>query len=437
MYCGYIVTIKELRKHNNADRLQCTEIFQNNVIVDLSYKVGQRCVFFPVDGQLSEEFANENNLVRKKDENGNNVGGYLDPNKCSISALRLRGEKSEGLLMPIETLSKYTDINQLKDGDQITVLNGVEICRKYIPKSNKKRNNGNINSKPKRKVKIRTTSPFFEEHIDTQQLVYNQRAFKEGDIIYITRKLHGTSGRTSNSLEITKKTRNPILKKVFHLKDREKKEYHLVTGTRRTVINSFDKDTGYYGTHDFRKPYHDFFKDKLPKGFEVFYEIVGWVDETTPIMSCCNNALVKDKEFSKKYGKETIFTYGCEPGTSDIYVYRMTMTNEDGVVIELPTEEVMYWCDKLGVKFVPVLEKFIYTTWEDLNERCDKYLDIPEPLANGRHVVEGVVVRIDNRDKFTAYKKKSFAFKVLEGIIKDTADAPDMEEAEELITEEN
>ena len=75
MYCGYIVTIKELRKHNNADRLQCTEIFQNNVIVDLSYKVGQRCVFFPVDGQLSEEFANENNLVRKKDENGNNVGG--------------------------------------------------------------------------------------------------------------------------------------------------------------------------------------------------------------------------------------------------------------------------------------------------------------------------------------------------------------------------
>ena len=35
MYCAYITTIKELRKHNNADRLQCATIFGNNVIVDL------------------------------------------------------------------------------------------------------------------------------------------------------------------------------------------------------------------------------------------------------------------------------------------------------------------------------------------------------------------------------------------------------------------
>lgn len=109
------------------------------------------------------------------------------------------------------------------------------------------------------------------------------------------------------------------------------------------------------------------------------------------------------------------------------------MTNEDGVSIELPTEETMLWCEKLGVKYVPLLDKFLYTTWEDLNQRCEPYLDIPESLANGRHVTEGVVVRIDNRTSFTAYKTKSFSFKVLEGIIKDNADVPDMEEAEELV----
>ena len=37
MYCAYITTIKELRKHSNADRLQCATIFGNNVIVDLTY----------------------------------------------------------------------------------------------------------------------------------------------------------------------------------------------------------------------------------------------------------------------------------------------------------------------------------------------------------------------------------------------------------------
>lgn len=129
MYCGYITTLKGLRKHSNADRLQCVEVFGQNVIVDLSYKDGQRVVFFPSDGQLSEEYANDNKLVRVKDENGNNVGGYMDPNKRNVTAIRLRGEKSEGLILPIDTLSKYTDINKLKDGDQITVLRGHEICK--------------------------------------------------------------------------------------------------------------------------------------------------------------------------------------------------------------------------------------------------------------------------------------------------------------------
>ena len=134
MVCGYITTIKELHKHSNADRLQCTTVFGNNVIVGLDCYVGQRVVFFPTDAQLGEEYAKENKLLREKDENGNNVGGYLDPDKRNIKAIRLRGEKSEGIVMPIESLSKYTDVNKLKDGDQITVLDGHEICCKYIPK---------------------------------------------------------------------------------------------------------------------------------------------------------------------------------------------------------------------------------------------------------------------------------------------------------------
>lgn len=434
MYCAYITILKELRKHSNADRLQCATVFGQNVIVDLSYKVGQRVIFFPTDGQLSEEFSNDNNLVRRKDENGNNVGGYLDPAKRNITALKLRGEKSEGLVLPIEVLSKYTDVSKLKDGEQITVLDGHEICKKYIPRSNQRSaNHGNSNGNRKHKpVKEVISYPFFDEHIDTSQLDYNLNAFKEGDIVYLTRKLHGTSQRTSNTIQTVTKKRNILLKKLFGLKDKKISAYHLVSGTRRTVLKKFDG--GYYGNDEFRKKYHDSFENKLPKGMEVFYEVVGYVNESTPIMGRCSNKLVKDKEFEKMYGEETVFSYGCEPGESDMYVYRMTMTNEDGVVIELPTEEVQLWCERLGCKFVPILDKFIFTTIEDLNERVNKWLDIPDEI-DSRHVCEGVVARIDNRTKFTAYKRKSFAFKVLEGIIKDASDAPDMEEAEELINE--
>ena len=174
MYCAYVTTLKGLRKHSNADRLQCVEVFGQNVIVDLSYKEGQKVIFFPSDGQLSVEYATENNLVRIKDEKGNNVGGYMDSEKRNVTAIRLRGEKSEGLVLPIETLSKYTNISKLKDGDQITVLDGHEICRKYIPKSKNRVRSNNGSSKKSHKDSKETVSyPFFEEHKDTAQLAYN------------------------------------------------------------------------------------------------------------------------------------------------------------------------------------------------------------------------------------------------------------------------
>lgn len=432
MYCGYITTINHLRKHSNADRLQCTTVFGNNVILDLSYQEGQRVVFFPTDGQLSAEFANENNLVRKKDENGNNIGGYLDPEKRNITALKLRGEKSEGLVLPIEVLSKYTNVDKLKDGDQITILNGHEICKKYIPNSKKRgghgSSSGNI-SRNKKEEKEKVSYPFFVEHIDTAQLAYNQKAFKEGDICYITLKMHGTSARTANTVQVTKKKAPKLLKALFGMKDKEIIEYQPVSGTRRTTLR--DYEGGWHGSDVFRKKYHDLFKDKLPKGMEVFYEIVGWVNESTTIMGKCSNKLVKDKEFSNQYGKETVFSYGCQTGQSDCYVYRMTMTNPDGYSVELPWEQVQAECERMGVKCVPTFERFLFTTWEDLMARVEKYYDGVDPVGK-THIREGVVVRIDNRSKFTAYKHKNFYFKVLEGIIKDTAEEPDMEEAEEL-----
>lgn len=434
-YCGYITTIKQLRKHSNADRLQCATIFGNNVIVDLSYTEGQRVIYFPVDGQLSEEFAYNNNLVRLKDENGNNVGGYLDPDKRNITALKLRGEKSDGLVLPIEVLNKYVDVKTLSDGDQISMLDGHEICKKYIPRSNRRKSGGDCSgnkNRNKKEEKEKISYPFFVEHIDTAQLAYNQNAFREGDTCYITLKMHGTSARTANAVEIVKKKRHYILKKVFKIKDKEIKRFAVVSGTRRTTLRNYEG--GYYGSNAFRQKYQDFFKDKLPKGVEVFYEIVGYTEGDQTIMGRCSNKLVKDKEFEKQYGKETVFSYGCEPGENDIYVYRMTMTNEDGFAVEIPWEQVQIECEKLGVKCVPTFEKFVFTTWEDLMERVEKYYDGADPVGK-THVREGVVVRIDNREKFTAYKHKNFSFKVLEGIIKDKADAPDMEEAEELVDE--
>ena len=485
MYCAYITTIKELRKHSNADRLQCATIFGNNVIVDLTYKEGQRVIYFPTDGQLSEEFANYNNLVRKKDDAGNNIGGYLDPDKRNITALKLRGEKSDGLVLPVEVLSKYTDVNTLKDGEQITMLNGHEICKKYIPRSNHRQggSTGAGNRTRKKKVPV---APLFSEHADTEQLAYNLSAFKPSDEIEITLKMHGTSQRTGY-LPVLKGYASPIPWVNFIMKhiDPNKKmgkltaklydaalgasnpiyDWGYVSGTRRTVLEDFEG--GYYGSNEFRETHSKFFEGKLMKGESVYYEVVGFTHTGTPIMASCNNKKLNDKEFVKQYGEETVFSYGCTPTgkvnadgdyvltdrlpQSDIYVYRMTMTNEDGYVVEYSPDFMRYRCEQMGAKCVPVFYKgYIpeYTILPDnvgspmaidagdyVKKMAEDFYDGTDPIGK-THIREGVVVRIINRPKFTAYKHKNFNFKVLEGIIKDTALAPDMEEAQELTVSE-
>ena len=77
MYKAYVTKITNVRKHPNADRLQLGECFGNTVCVNMDYSEGQVGVYFPTDGQLSLEFAAANNLLRKKDANGNNIGGYM------------------------------------------------------------------------------------------------------------------------------------------------------------------------------------------------------------------------------------------------------------------------------------------------------------------------------------------------------------------------
>ena len=469
-YFGYITTLKNMRAHPNADRMKLADCFGNTVCVGLDAVENEIIIYFPCDGQLSAEYCEYNNLVRKKDENGNNIGGYMDPDKRNVKAINLRGEKSDGLVMPLKSLL-YTnvDMDSLNVGDRIDVVNGHEICCKYIPRRNH-RNGGVSNGNKTRKKKV-VVAPLFTEHADTEQLAYNLGAFKSGDEIEITLKMHGTSQRTAY-LPVFKGYKKDFWGRVlnnvkpnskFAKKLLEKAESHAtpiydwgyVSGTRRTVLDNYDG--GYYGSNEFREKHSKFFEGKLWKGEEVYYEVVGFTHTGAPIMASCDNKKLNDKDFIKQYGKETVFSYGCDPTgwkgigitankvpVSDIYVYRMTMTNEDGDVVEYTPDFMRYRCEQMGVKTVPVMWKGTipdgqngeiimnnFTPGDYIKSIAERYYDGPDPIGK-THVREGVVVRILNRPKFCAYKHKNFAFKVLEGIVKEVAEAPDIEEAEDI-----
>ena len=428
-YCGFITKIKDLRKHINANRLQVGYCFGNSTIVGLDIEEGQLGLYLPTDGRLGLEFATENRLLRTKDAEGNHLYGYLEPNKLHVSTIRLRGEKSDGLYMSLTCLEKFTDISKLKEGDAITLLNGVLICEKYVPRGNRRGFGGK--SQPKDKTNT-TSYPSFKEHVDTAQLPYNMNAFKVGDLCQITLKMHGTSQRTANTIKETKRVLPYFLYKILQflkIELKPKKKYELVTGTRRAILK--DYNGGYYGDNSFRRKYHDYLEGKLQKGECIYYEILGYSHDNQLIMPECDNKKTKDKEFIKEFGEKTRFTYGCQEGQNDIYAYRMTMTNEDGFVVEYPDHLLKLRCEQMGIKVCPESDKFLFTTQEDLMERVNKFLDGADPIGK-THIKEGLVVRIINRERFVAYKHKNFLFKVLESIIK-IDDILDIEEAENII----
>lgn len=442
-HCGYIVQVKDLRPHTNADRLQILRVFEEDVIVGLDTHVGDMGIYFPCDLQLSEKFCAVNDLVRRKDENGNDVGGYMDPDKRNVKAIRLRGEKSNGLYLNITSLADFCNISELKVGDQITVLNGEEICRKYIPKV---KSPGEWHAHAPKKIKV-NICPTFKEHIDTEQVAYNLDKFHNGDEIQLTLKMHGTSGRTGH-LPILH-TKRTILDKILRRHGKDYYEYGYITGTRRVVLDG-KRSGGYYDSDEFRYAMANKFADKLPKGFVVYYEIVGFQGPNgAPIMSEVQNSKIKDKEFTKQYGAVTTFSYGCRQDSSyeepvhdtgswapccDIYIYRITMVNEDGDSVELSADQIHHYCDLWGVKYVPEFERFVIpmdvNPGEYVVRKIEQYYDGPDPVGK-THIREGIVARIVNRTKFEVYKMKNHSFKVLEGIAKEEADAPDIEEVQE------
>lgn len=380
-------------------------------------------LYLPSDGKIERWFGDTFKLFRKN-EDGTLQGGYIDSNG-HIKAIKLRGNQSSGVVIKVETIEQIFGEQGWKDGDKVDKINNRQFCKKYIPHMQKGTSGGLKGTSCKGKKVDEIVYPEFEMHKDTAQLAYNLNAFKPGDIINLSLKMHGTSSRHMKTYcEVPRS----FFRKLFHMKPKIKNVY--VCGSRKCVITEDSKE--YYGNCEFRLKHHKALEPFIEDGVECFGEIVGYYgpNETDTIMPIGDNTKLNDKAFVKEFGRSSIFNYGCKPGESKLYIYRITSNNGGK---EWTPDEICEWCDKNGLLHVPYIETFEFTTVEDLQKRVNNYLkDLRDPIGI-THIKEGVVIRIVNRRTFTAYKAKTWEFKVIEGIIKDTNSEPDMEEAQEEI----
>ena len=386
-YTCQVVRVKHLRKHSNADRLACTSVQGNNVICGLGTKEGELYLYFPLESQLSEKLCSVNDLIKRKDENGKQAGGLFEQSR-RVKCLKLRGEKSEGFLAPIEYLRKLGISGEFTEGMEFNSIDGIEICRKYTVQQ---KESVQRSKQKKAKVHSKILDNQFRLHYDTSPFNKNISSFHKDDLVSITQKMHGTSIVMSNLLCRKKLT---LAEKVLKfLKVNVIENHYDYVYSSRKVIKNLDLDVKNYYSEDIWGICFAKYKDSIQKGYSIYGEIVGQLP----------NGQWIQKDYS----------YGTQEKEWKLFIYRITFTNEDGLVQELSWQQIKNYCEVNGLNTVPELfygrisEEFKYESEDGfLQELSDEYLEkvLPEKVPD-----EGVCIRNESKD-FIAYKLKSFAF---------------------------
>lgn len=410
-YKAQILRINNIREIENADFIKSGTVQGNEVIIGKHVNEGDLGLYFQVGSQISEEFCFNNNLFRDPTLNKDrNQTGFFDRNR-KVKPKKIKGRISNGFWIGLESLSFIGEIN-LKEFDEIDRINDIEICQKFLPPA-----------KNKSVVKIKTSPkpseekiPMFKEHYDTGYIGANLHKINLNDRLIITEKLHGTSFRVGN-VKVRGKSR------FFNLWP-EKDKWILLNGTRRTIIN-FRRKYKAYQNESVRVKIFEEISENLHKGEVIYGEIVGYEATGNPIMPKAN---VRNSDLIKRYGKELVYSYGCENGGYDFFVYRIAMMNEDGVEFNYPWRDIEKRCKELNIKVVPfimetTLEDFAKTNMinpNNLREVGAKFLEYIKEISNGdssldnRHLKEGVCVRVESALDEKTYKYKSFDFVTIE-----------------------
>jgi hypothetical protein len=416
-YLAKLVHIEDSqwRPHSNADKLKCVTIDFQNVITGIDAKAGFY-VYFPVECQISDAILKHTNSYRDALYNEDKEQKGFFEVKRRVKAIKLRGERSQGYLLPAATVfgvykhnTTVNELEKLKD-TYFDLIDGELICQKYeIPV---KQDSNKQGKQPKRMSRL--VDGQFRHHVSTDNLRKSVNLLKDKDRIAISYKLHGSSVVLSNVM--VKKKLNIFLKILKWMKvPIEQTKYDVIASSRKVVRNQYledeKRDSGFYGEDIWMKCKQEH-GHKLPKGFSIYGELVG---ETTT-----------GEQIQKHYD------YGTGPKTTELYVYRVTFTNTDGIVYEFNTDQIQTFCERYDFKTPKVYFQGSVSmlktmegvkTNEDLVKALEaRYNDKDCYMCTNKVPEEGIVIRRDDSfNTFEAWKLKSAKFLELESKTLDAA----------------
>ena len=431
-YLSKIVKIENFAPHPNEEYTKLKIATVDGFHIAVSTDMGEGVyVYFPVMSQINGELLSYLNLYREVELNKNpEKKGFFEKNG-RVKGIRLGGAVSEGFLLPIQDLFDWImdsvainmTLQDVNIGDEFDCFehNGKQfwISKKFIipvklPPERKDR--GEHRNKKLKKFN-RLIDGQFKFHYDTVLIKKEPYAIKPDDIIHISSKWHGTSVIVSRVLCKTPKSRSEkFLSKLYKLVKGRHYLYDYIYSSRTVVKNANinpGKKHDFYGV-DVWKYAFDYLKPYLIKGMSIYAEIVGYLPNGQFIQKSYDYGCRQPRHI-EDYREGTNFK---------IMIYRITLTNEDGVVHEFSPHEVQVWCKNNNLRAVTEfyygLAGALYPDLDKSNHWCENFI---EKLANDENFFmemnspdcinkvphEGIVIKIDDM-KSRAWKLKCFKF---------------------------
>ncbi|WP_032380988.1 RNA ligase family protein [Rhodococcoides fascians] len=407
-YAAVVVQINTILDLPNSDFLAAIPMFGYQIISSKNvFQTGHLALFIPAEAQLDHDFASTNDMYRHAELNADqNVTGYLEDNR-RVRAIKLRGNRSDALLMPLSSLL-YTGIDptELQVGDTFDTINGHPICRKYYPSNYKAPSAGRNGQMPAE----RTDAKFLPRHFDTPQYFRCKDQISPFENIVVTQKLHGTSIRLAHTIVPRPLTLRDRIAKRLGVKVQDT-EYDYVSASRGRQKQLTDDDIW--------TQWGERLRGRIPAGFIVYGEIIGWHPDGKPVQKG--------------------YTYRLPIGASDLYVYRVVQVTTKGRATDLSWDQMVEFCAEVGIETVPALYRGRHDFIE-IESYMDKRLSetlpfLAVPLEEGTKknpiVDEGVCVRVEGLTP-QIFKAKSPLFFQFETKQLD-ADIIDTETAEALV----
>lgn len=404
-YVATVVAVRDgdLRPLPGLDNLLGFTKFGMQALVSKDTAPGMY-LLFSTEVQLSADFVKANNLYRDGLSNADPLKtGYLEQNR-RVKAIKLRGHRSESLLMPLSALGYLLtakDLAALQEGDVFDAIGEHEVCRKYVVKEARQGAGGQAKARVRR-----VDAKAFPEHLDSEQFFRNAHKIPQDAPVVLSQKLHGTSVRYGRVPALLEQTWWQRL-----LRRPRRTAHQFVVGSRRVVksvdLKADDGKQHYYGDDDLWTRYaaEHRIADFIPKDHVVYGELVGFVSPGQPIQKG--------------------YTYDLPDGQARLYVYRVAVITADGISVDYTTPQMEMFCAERALEVVPVLwagtheqleakdwlERRYYDEWAC---KDGTFVRPPVPLSDKKTVDEGVCVRYDGPHGTNILKAKAASFLVFE-----------------------